>query len=143
MSFKFSDGTASKRSFAAHNQDQDLRSAMRNSTVWIYELFAKEIGEDKARRYLKQIDYGNADPSTSNGDYWIDGNLAIAAQEQIAFLVEAHRVALSGRTSALGQGPHDWEAGRNWILRAKTGWEGRMGWWVDGLSGRLAPYSSH
>ena len=34
---------------------------MRNSTVWIYELFAKEIGEDKARRYLKQIDYGNAD----------------------------------------------------------------------------------
>ena len=22
------------------------------------------------------------------------------------------------------------EAGRNWILRAKTGWEGRMGWWV-------------
>ena len=49
-----------KRSFAAHNQDQDLRS-MRNSTVWIYELFAKEIGEDKARRYLKQIDYGNAD----------------------------------------------------------------------------------
>ena len=23
---------------------------------------------------------------TSNGDYWIDGNLAIAAQEQIAFL---------------------------------------------------------
>ena len=51
-----------QKSFAAHNQDQDLRSAMRNSTVWIYELFAKEIGEDKARRYLKQIDYGN-DPS--------------------------------------------------------------------------------
>ena len=74
MSFKFFrwDGI---KAFAAHNQDQDLRSAMRNSTVWIYELFAKEIGEDKARRYLKQIDYGNADPSTSNGDYWIDGNL--------------------------------------------------------------------
>ncbi|WP_282756169.1 penicillin-binding transpeptidase domain-containing protein, partial [Desulfuromonas thiophila] len=51
------------RSFAGHNQDQDLRSAMRNSTVWVYELFAKDIGEDKARRYLKQIDYGNVDPS--------------------------------------------------------------------------------
>ena len=47
---------------------------------------AKEIGEDKARRYLKQIDYGNMILLTSNGDYWIDGNLAIAAQEQIAFL---------------------------------------------------------
>ena len=50
-----------KRGFAGHNQDQDLRSAMRNSAVWVYELFAKEIGEDNARRYLKQIDYGNAD----------------------------------------------------------------------------------
>jgi beta-lactamase class D OXA-2 len=40
------DGVA--RSFAAHNQDQDLRSAMRNSTIWVYEKFAKEIGEDKA-----------------------------------------------------------------------------------------------
>nr|AMP56989.1 classD [uncultured bacterium] len=83
------------RGFAGHNQDQDLRSAMRNSTVWVYELFAKEIGDDKARRYLKKIDYGNADPSTSNVK-----DLMIV------------------------------EAGRNWILRAKTGWEGRMGWWV-------------
>ena len=74
-----------KRSFAAHNQDQDLRSAMRNSTVWIYELFAKEIGEDKARRYLKQIDYGNADPSTSNGDYWIDGILLSRHKNRLHF----------------------------------------------------------
>jgi len=22
------------------------------------------------------------------------------------------------------------EAGKEWILRAKTGWEGRFGWWV-------------
>lgn len=79
------------RGFAGHNQDQDLRSAMRNSTVWVYELFAKEIGDDKARRYLKKIDYGNADPSTSNGDYWIEGSLAISAQEQIAFLRKLYR----------------------------------------------------
>ena len=68
MSFKFSDGTASKEALQLTTKTKTLRSAMRNSTVWIYELFAKEIGEDKARRYLKQIDYGNADPSTSNGD---------------------------------------------------------------------------
>ena len=67
------------KSFAAHNQDQDLRSAMRNSTVWIYELFAKRSVKTRLD-YLKQIDYGNADPSTSNGDYWIDGNLAIGTR---------------------------------------------------------------
>ena len=104
-----------------------------NSTVWIYELFAKEIGEDKARRYLKQIDYGNADPSTSNGDYWIDGNLAIAAQEQIAFLRKLYHNELPFRVEHQRLVKKDLmivEAGRNWILRAKTGWEGRMGWWV-------------
>ena len=92
---------------------------MRNSTVWIYELFAKEIGEDKARRYLKQIDYGNADPSTSNGDYWIDGNLAIAAQEQIAFSGSSiiTRVAFRVEHQRLVKDLMIVEAGRNWILR--------------------------
>ena len=140
MSFKFSDGTASKRSFAAHNQDQDLRSAMRNSTVWIYELFAKEIGEDKARRYLKQIDYGNADPSTSNGDYWIDGNLAIAAQEQIAFLRKLYHNELPFRVEhqRLVKGPHDCgsrsqlDTARKDGLGRPHGLVGRMGWWPTG-----------
>ena len=130
-----------QRSFAAHNQDQDLRSAMRNSTVWIYELFAKEIGEDKARRYLKQIDYGNADPSVSNGDYWIDGNLAIAAQEQIAFLRKLYHNELPFRVEhqRLVKDLVIVEAGRNWILRAKTGWEGRMGWWVGWVEWPTGP----
>ncbi|AXS74056.1 Beta-lactamase OXA-2 [Pseudomonas aeruginosa] len=120
------------RGFAGHNQDQDLRSAMRNSTVWVYELFAKEIGDDKARRYLKKIDYGNAVPSTSNGDYWIEGSLAISAQEQIAFLRKLYRNELPFRVEhqRLVKDLMIVEAGRNWILRAKTGWEGRMGWWV-------------
>ena len=114
---------------------------MRNSTVWIYELFAKEIGEDKARRYLKQIDYGNADPSTSNGDYWIDGNLAIAAQEQIAFLRKLYHNELPFRVEhqRLVKDLMIVEAGRNWILRAKTGWEGRMGWWVGWVEWPTGP----
>lgn len=33
------------RSTAAWNVDQNLRSAMRNSTVWVYERFAKELGD--------------------------------------------------------------------------------------------------
>lgn len=98
----------------------------------MYELFAKEIGDDKARRYLKKIDYGNADPSTSNGDYWIEGSLAISAQEQIAFLRKLYRNELPFRVEhqRLVKDLMIVEAGRNWILRAKTGWEGRMGWWV-------------
>jgi beta-lactamase class D OXA-2 len=129
------------RSFAAHNQDQDLRSAMRNSAVWVYELFAKQIGEGKAQRYLTQIDYGNADPSTSKGDYWIDGNLAISAHEQILFLRKLYRNELPFRIEhqRLVKDVMITEAGRNWILRAKTGWEGSIGWWVGWVEWPAGP----
>ncbi len=130
-----------KRSFAGHNQDQNLRSAMRNSTVWVYELFAKEIGDGKARHYLKQIDYGNADPSASNGDYWIEGGLAISAQGQIAFLRKLYRNDLPFRVEhqRLVKDLMITEAGHNWILRGKTGWEGGMGWWVGWIEWPAGP----
>ncbi|MFA6444439.1 MAG: class D beta-lactamase, partial [Sterolibacterium sp.] len=120
------------RGFAAHNQDQDLRSAMRNSALWVYERFAKEIGQDRARDYLQKLGYGNADSSGKHGDYWVAGNLAISAHEQIAFLKRLYRNELPFRLEhqRLVKDIMIVEAGRDWILRAKTGWEGRMGWWV-------------
>ncbi len=130
-----------KRDFANHNQDQDLRSAMRNSTLWVYELFAKKIGEDKARQYLKKIDYGNADPSTAKGNYWVDGNLEISAHEQILFLKKLYRNELPFQIEhqRLLKDLMIAEAGRNWILRAKTGWEGRFGWWVGWVEWPTGP----
>lgn len=128
------DGVA--RSFAAHNQDQDLRSAMRNSTIWVYEKFAKEIsetkGKDSARDYLRKLNYGNTDPTTAHGNYWVDGSLAVSAHEQISFLKKLYRNELPFRIEhqRLVKDIMIVEAGRDWILRAKTGWEGRMGWWV-------------
>lgn len=121
-----------ERSFAGHNRDQDLRSAMRNSALWVYQQFAKDIGEERARNFLRRIDYGNADPSADEGDYWVDGNLAISAHEQISFLKRLYRNELPFRTEhqRLVKDIMIVEAGQNWILRAKTGWEGRMGWWV-------------
>ncbi len=120
------------RSFAGHNQDQNLRSAMRNSTVWVYEGFAQQLGERKARAYLQKIAYGNADPSVKKGDYWIDGALAISAQEQVAFLRKLYRNELpfARQDQLLVKDLLIVQAGRDWILRAKTGWEGRYGWWV-------------
>ncbi|MEH6565999.1 MAG: class D beta-lactamase [Halopseudomonas sp.] len=121
-----------KHSYAGHNQDQTLRSAMRNSTVWVYRGFASAIGEPRARAYLQQLDYGNADPSVTRGDYWIDGKLAISAQEQIRFLQQLYRNQLPFKLEdqRLVKDLMIVQAERNWILRAKTGWEGRYGWWV-------------
>lgn len=58
-----------ERSYAPHNQDQNLRSAIRNSALWVFEYFASKLGEDKARAYLEKINYGNNDPSTDAGAY--------------------------------------------------------------------------
>ena len=120
------------RSFAAHNQNQTLRSAMRHSAVWVYEGFARQLGEGKATRYLQKIAYGNATAHTQTGDYWIDGDLAISAYEQVGFLRQLYHNALPFKLAdqrltkdvLLGQAEDDW------ILRAKTGWQGHYGWWV-------------
>lgn len=129
------------RDFAAHNQDQDLRSSMRNSAVWVYELFAKEIGEGRARDYLGKLNYGNANPYSKHGNYWIDGALAISAYEQISFLKRLYRNELPFRVEhqRLVKDILIVEAGRDWILRAKTGWEGRMGWWVGWVEWPTGP----
>lgn len=129
------------RGFPAHNQDQDLRSAMRYSALWVYEIFGKAIGERRARDYLVKLDYGNADPSTQRGNYWVDGNLAISAMEQIAILRRLYRNALPFRVEhqRLVKDLLIVEAGPDWILRAKTGWEGRYGWWVGWIEWPSGP----
>jgi beta-lactamase class D len=121
-----------KRDYTPHNQDQNLRSAMRNSALWVYAIFAKKLGEKKARNYLKIIDYGNMDPSTKDGAYWVDGTLAISAYEQVTFLKKLYRNELPFHIEhqRLLKDLMIGGAGNNWILRAKTGWEGRYGWWV-------------
>ncbi|WP_367277919.1 class D beta-lactamase [uncultured Shewanella sp.] len=135
-----------ERSYSPHNQDQNLRSAMRNSAVWVYDNFAKKLGEKKAQHYLSLIDYGNADPTFDNKNqdsvsYWIDGKLAISAVEQVKFLQNLY----------LNQLPFDLadqrlikdimivEAGRDWVLRAKTGWQGQYGWWVGWVEWPTGP----
>jgi len=52
----------SRRDIESWNRDQDLRSSMRNSAVWVYQQFARQLGEERERAYLRRIGYGNEDP---------------------------------------------------------------------------------
>lgn len=121
-----------EHSFPGHNQDQTLRSAMRVSAVWVYEQFARSIGEQRARAYLERTGYGNADPSGETAAYWLDGKLRISPFEQIDFLRRLYRNTLpfSVDHQRLVKDILVNEAQREWILRAKTGWTGEQGWWV-------------
>lgn len=80
----------------------------------------------------KKIDYGNADPSTSQGNYWIDGNLAISVEDQIVFSRKLYKNELPFRVEhqRLVKDLMVVEATHHWILRGKTGWTGQIGWWM-------------
>jgi beta-lactamase class D len=129
-----------RRDNAAWDRDQDLRSAMRASTVWVYERFAQQLGPARETAYLQQIGYGNA---TARGPapFWVEGELALSAHEQIAFLRRLYRNALPFRVEhqRLVKDVMVNEAGRDWILRAKTGWTGRLGWWVGWVEWPTGP----
>lgn len=105
---------------------------MRGSVVWVYQWFHSQIGEQAAKGYLEKADYGNKDPSGGKDGYWLDGNIRIDAFEQIQFLQKLHANALPFKLEhqRLVKDIIIVEAGKDWILRAKTGWEGRFGWWV-------------
>jgi beta-lactamase class D len=129
-----------KRSVEAWNADQNLRAAMRNSTVWVYEQFAKQIGIARETAYLQRLKYGNA-VATGDAPFWVEGDLAISAHEQIAFLRNLYRNELGFRIDhqRLVKDVLINEAGKDWILRAKTGWSGKIGWWVGWVEWPTGP----
>ena len=120
-----------KRPVAAWNQDQTLRSAVRNSAVWVYEQIAKELGDARETAYLQQTGYGNA-MVTGDKPFWVKGDLAISAFEQIDFLQRFYRNQLPFKVEhqRLVKDVMVNGAGPDWTLRAKTGWDGKIGWWV-------------
>jgi beta-lactamase class D len=139
------------RRFAHWNRDQTLRDAMRGSTVWVFQGFAKALGERRERRYLRRIGYGNRSIAGGIDRFWLDGGLAISAIEQIAFLQRLRRDALPFDV-AHQQLVKDLlviersliERGPGFALHGKTGWafdaEPQLGWfvgWVDTADGAV------
>lgn len=113
-----------KRSIPAWNQDQTLESAFKTSCVWCYQKFARHIGLEKYDSYLKKMHYGNEKTGNDVERFWLDGELRISAEEQIAFLKKLYRNELPFRRSdidLLKKMMID-EQEANYTVRAKTGW---------------------
>lgn len=120
------------RSYAGHNQDQTLQTAMRNSTVWVYEGLARKIGTAREQQYLQRIQYGNQNASGAVDQFWLNDTLQISAQEQLLFLQQLYQDQLpfSVEHQRLVKQLMLVDSGQNWSLHAKTGWSGTLGWWV-------------
>jgi beta-lactamase class D len=128
-----------ERMFPAWNQDQNMREAIKNSTVWFYQEMARRIGQARMQHYVDVADYGNRNIGGGTDHFWLDGMLRITVKEQIDLLVKLHRNQLpfSARAISIVKDILINEKTDSYILRAKTGWAGlgnksapQIGWWV-------------
>ncbi|HEV7348533.1 class D beta-lactamase [Telluribacter sp.] len=128
------DGT--QRMVPAWNQDNDLKMAYKNSTVWFYQELARRIGADKYKSYLKRLDYGNREISGGLTQFWLGTSLKISPEEQLKFLQKVHNESLpfSERTYRIGKEIMVEEKTDAYTLRAKTGWAevdpSDIGWYI-------------
>lgn len=124
------------------NETQDLASAYKRSTVWIYQAVTPRIGSAALHEWLAAFGFGNADTGAPNevSDYWLKGPLAVSAEEQAAFLAHLARrtLPLSAYTYERAVPMMVAGSGSGWTLYAKTGWksvegETDIGWHVGWL----------
>ena len=120
------------REYESWNKDQILLTAFKSSCVWCYQEFASKIGVEKYKKYLKELNYGNKKIGDDVTRFWLDESLEITTFEQIKFLKRFYTNNLPFKIediNLLKEIMID-EKNENYIIRAKTGWDGKYGWYV-------------
>ena len=123
------------RDYEAWNKDQNLQTAIAVSCVWCYEKFAQSIGKEKYLEYLKKIDYGNKKVGKSVSKFWLVGDIKISAIEEIEFLQRLYKNQLPFTQKNLDiiKKILIVEKTENYTIYAKSGWSGKIGWYVGYL----------
>jgi beta-lactamase class D len=124
------------RSIEAWNKDHTLRSAIAVSAFPVFQEIARRIGEERMKKYIDIIDYGNRDIGGGIDRFWVSGDLRIDPMEQVDFLDRLRR-------GVLPVGKRSQDVVRDILpvtkvgdatIRAKTGLtdkeHGSLGWWV-------------
>ena len=128
------DGT--KRSVEAWNHDLTLEEAFRVSAIWVYQELARRSGREAIENWLTKCRYGNMKTGPQVDNFWLEGDIAISAMEQLAFVKSLYLEELPFDKSVQKQVKNmmfvDSVPGRS--LYAKTGWAARIahqiGWYT-------------
>jgi beta-lactamase class D len=118
------------------NHDQTLATAFSVSCVWCYQEFSRKIGNEKYLHYLSVLDYGNEKTGDEVTTFWLEGDLAISAREQIDFLRKLYNEELpfASKNIHLLKKIMLVEETPAYSLWAKTGWatspKQQHGWYV-------------
>lgn len=130
-----------ERNIASWNRDHSITTAFPNSVVWFYQELARRIGVERMQDYIDRMGYGNGDIGGGIDLFWLNGNLRISAMEQVELLVRLSQddLPFSAYTIQAVKDIMVEERGADYLLRAKTGWDGDIGWYV-GYIERAAQY---
>lgn len=119
-------------------QDLTLKQALKYSCVWYYQELARRVGEDRMKKYVDLLKYGNQDISSGVDNFWLCGSMQISINEQIDFLKRMYLDKLPGisdRTINIVKEIMLYESTDNYKLYGKTGggncWDNKViGWYV-------------
>jgi beta-lactamase class D len=124
------------KGYAEWNRDQTIETAFPASCVWFYQKLARRIGREKYITHFRKIGYGNEKASPEVTSFWLEGDLAISAREQVIFLKKLFEESLPYCNNAmrLVKSLMIVQETPDFIIRAKTGWAMRtdpqQGWYV-------------
>lgn len=112
------------------NQDHTLASAFKHSVVWVYQQMTRDLGSKTMAQWLAKFNYGTRK----------SGRLAINVDGQLHFLRQLvlEELPLAPDTYRLGKKIMCEEATEKWALYAKTGYSGKVGWyvgWIERVEG--------
>ena len=130
---------------AEWERDQTLASAMRESTVWVFQEVARRVGRARMREWLDRLDYGNRDMGGGIDHFWLQGALRVSAFEQVAMLhrLAEGRLPATQRSQRLVRQALVVEKTRAYTLYAKTGTTGYakdpIAWWVGWIERKGRP----
>jgi len=119
-------------------QDLSLKRAFKYSCVWYYQELARRVGQERMKKYVNKLNYGNKDISKGVDSFWLCGSMQISINEQIDFLKRMYLHKLNGFSDKNIDAVKEimlCEVTNDYKLYGKTGtgdcWENKLiGWYV-------------
>lgn len=126
-----------QRFLPSWNRDLNMREAFKVSAVWFYQVLSRRVGHEQMQEWVSRTAYGNQQIGSEEDIdiFWLQGDLQITPEEYIHFLKRLHRndLPFSEESTKIVKDIMIVERTPDYIVRAKTGWTGDVGWYVGYL----------
>lgn len=132
------------------NRDLTLHEAFSVSAVPAYQILARQIGLERMKKYIEEINYGTKDTSAGIDIFWLPqpdrASIMISADEQVALLNKLldGKLPFAKKNVVILRDVMEVEKTEKGTLYGKTGSgtdsNGQLGWFIGFLESKSATY---